>query len=127
MPEPTIVTGYDAIDALAYYRLGKDAEVIREHDCGIDIDNAARFYDRERETDIEQVMWQTLLYSDLRKLEGTGYTIEDLFTAKVIQGPQFGNTDSQLVEFSIHEDIFDGESRGTHFEFYYGDNYMGDE
>ncbi|QFG04570.1 hypothetical protein SEA_JEEVES_95 [Mycobacterium phage Jeeves] len=118
MTEPTTVTGYDAIDALVSNSLGEDFEVT-EHKCGIDIDNAARAYDREASTDYEHVMWVVLLYSDLRKLEGTGATVEDLFTAKVVQGERNGCTDSRVLTFSIHEDIFDCESRGTHYEFFY--------
>ncbi|UJD21188.1 hypothetical protein SEA_SORORFAGO_91 [Mycobacterium phage SororFago] len=119
MTDYTKVTGYDAIDMLVSNKLGQDFEVT-EHNCGIDIDNGGRGYDRENATDYEDVMWQVLLYSDLRKLKGTGCTVDDLFTARVVIGERNGATDVRVLTFSIHEDIFDSESRGTHFEFFYG-------
>lgn len=114
----TLVKAYgkEAIRIMTDYMLGDDA-VITEHDAGIDVDNAGRRYDHERETDFEHVLWSATSYlvSELPDY----YTLDDLFTVEY-EPIRNGCTDTRVHWFHIHEDIFDSESLGTHFEFWYG-------
>lgn len=113
----TTVRGMEAISYLTGYSLGAEA-TITEHRCGIDIDNAARPYDHESQVTYDDVMWTVLLYVP-SKFEGTGCTFDDLFSAEVETGIRNGNTEGKIHSLSIHTDIFDCESHGTHFEFRY--------
>lgn len=113
--------GLEAIGYLTSFTLGERdangiAALIVEHDAGIDIDNGARGYDHETDTDYAHVMWQTLLY--MSSGLPNGYTFDDLFSIDVDM-MHWGATDSRVRWFHINEDIFDGESRGTHFQFFY--------
>lgn len=111
-------TGYEAINALTHLRMGDNGVVITEHNAGIDVDNAGRGYDRERVIDQETLYWVTMLYvAKVPKIPG-GWTVDDLFVAEY-DVEHIGATDTKLRWFHINEDMFDSESRGTHFEFTY--------
>lgn len=113
------IKGWDALDALVSVALGERDRRIVQHSTGIDIDNASQPYDHENVEDYEHVLWSAMQYVTSIPTLKDGYTVDDLFSAEVIQGETFGNTDTKVLWFSINEDIFDSESRGTHFQFFY--------
>jgi hypothetical protein len=80
---------------------------IREFHCGIDIDNGARYYEREyANQDYTSLMWTILNYMPTKS------TVAEYFSAEI-------DSDGLMVYFYIHTDIDDCESRGTRFEFVY--------
>lgn len=79
---------------------------VREVVCGIDIDNAARYYEHDYDTDAERLYWSCLNY-----LAGnTKVTVAELFSAEV-------DDEGRLINFYIHTDLEDCESRGHRYEF----------
>lgn len=79
---------------------------IDEVQCGIDIDNAARYYERSYYgVSAETVYWTILNY-----LSGTKSTVAEYFSAEV-------DDNQRLVTFYIHTDLDDCESRGIRYEF----------
>lgn len=114
----TKATGREALDILTSYQLGDPAATITEHDAYFDVDGPRAGYavDRESETAYTNVLWQTVLYTAQNLPDG--YTLDDLFSVDYLT-ERNGSTDTKVLWFHIHEDIFDGESRGTHFEFSY--------
>lgn len=111
------VRGFEALSYLTSVMLADKARII-EHNAGIDIDNGARPYDHERVTDAEHLFWITTMYAAGMGNMPSGYTPDDLFSLEYVV-ERTGNTDTKTLWFHVHEDIYDGESRGTHFEFLY--------
>ena len=113
------VMGLDAIAALTSLSLAsREGEYrIIEHNTGIDVDNGARSYDHDSDTDYSHVMWCVLNYMSESHKEGQ-WTIDDYYTADVEIG-RFGCTDRRPLWFHINDYLVDGESRGIHYEFLY--------
>ena len=80
---------------------------VREFHCGIDIDNCSRQYEHEYKCDVDTLNWTILNY-----LSGTKSTVAEYFSAEV-------DDDGRLVNFYIHTDLDDIESRGIRYEFSY--------
>ena len=112
-----VVHGFEALSVLSNIGIAGDVKII-EHNAGIDIDNAGRGYDHEREVDVERMYFVALLYVGGAGKMPDGYTINDLFTAEWVD-ELVGNTTTKLLWFHVNEDIYDGESRGTHYKILY--------
>lgn len=111
------VTGFEALSYVTSVMLAEESRII-EHNAGIDIDNGARGYDHERVTDFEHLFWLITMYAAGLGNMPSGYTADDLFSLEYVT-ERSGGTDVKALWFHIHEDIYDGESRGTHFQFLY--------
>ena len=79
---------------------------IDEVRCGIDIDNGARYYEHHR----YGVGTDTLYWTILNYLSGTKAELSQYFSAEV-------DDELRLVNFYIHTDLDDCESRGMRYEF----------
>lgn len=99
------VIGKDALSYVVGAHMNSHAWKVREFVCGIDIDNGARHYEHEYESDVTTVMWTILNY-----YSGTNSPVSEYVSAEI-------DDDGQLVNFYIHTDLDDCESRGIRYEF----------
>lgn len=106
------VTGQEAIGYLVGHTFTRkrDCKII-EHDTGIDVDNAGRFYEHESKSSYKQLMWCALVFMPK---DGN---LDEMFSADVELNARNGAMTGLLRQFHIHTDRDDSESRGSHYEF----------
>lgn len=101
------VHGKDAISYVVGLHSNSFVTVVEYH-CGIDVDNAARYYESEYKCDMDWLNWTILNY-----LSGTDSDVSQYFSAEI-------DDETQRVScFYIHTDLDDCESRGIRYEFTY--------
>jgi hypothetical protein len=101
-----IVRGQDALG----YIVGMHSHpfvTLREFQCGIDIDNGSRYYEHDYPSNMDSLNWTVLNY-----LSGTKAELSQYISAAI-------NDDGRVMEFYIHTDLDDIESRGIRYEFTY--------
>lgn len=120
------VTGTDAISYLVSHTFHKEHARIEETRAFIDVDDAGRFKQSESNSDYTDLLWTVLNYHpDERSLKYTGYTVAEgidaVFSAE-LEEREIGNRTVEVIKwFRIHTDVYDCESRGSHFEFIWED------
>lgn len=116
------VTGTEAISYLVSHTFHEERARIEETRAFIDVDDAGRMKERESSSDYRDLMWTVLNYHpNNRALKYLGYTVEEaiegLYTADLIEIEIGSRTVEVIKWFHINTDLYDSESRGSHFEF----------
>jgi len=116
------VSGSEAISYLVSHTFYEEKATIEETRAFIDVDDAGRYKERESDSDYRDLMWTVMNYfPSERSLKYTGYTvaeaIEGLYTAE-IEEIEIGSRTVEVIKwFHINTDLYDSESRGSHFRF----------
>lgn len=116
------VEGPEAISYLVSHTFYRELATITERRGYIDVDNAGRYGESEQDSDYMDLLWTVLNYHPTKNsLKGLGYTIgeaiEGLYSAEIGEIEIGNRTAEAIMSFTIHTDLYDSESRGSHFEF----------